>query len=85
MVELCLEALLNRPQCPEIRVLVRPGGYEPLKHSFPLLSSPPHGIIGADYMDEVALAPAFKDVFVVVHNGPSIHQNEAVRSFRSEL
>ncbi|KIJ54053.1 hypothetical protein M422DRAFT_42320 [Sphaerobolus stellatus SS14] len=74
---LLIETLLNHPNCPNLRVLVRPGGYDALKQSFPLLTSSPHEIVLADYMDEPTLAPAFKDVSLVVHNGPSIHQNEA--------
>lgn len=73
-----IDTFLNYPNSPNLRVLVRPQGVEILKKAFPLLSSPPHSIVDADYMDEATLIPAFKGVSIVMHNGPSIHQNEAV-------
>ncbi|GJJ13482.1 hypothetical protein Clacol_007736 [Clathrus columnatus] len=72
-----IDTLLNHPDCPNLRVLVRPQGVETLKQAYPLLSSPPHSIVQADYMDETNLVPIFQNVSIVVHNGPSIHQNEA--------
>lgn len=71
-----IDTLLNHPDCPPLRVLVKPQGVETLKESFPLLSSAPHSIFAADYMDEETLNPAFQNVSIVVHNGPSVHQNE---------
>jgi len=72
-----IEVLLNHPHCPDLRVLVRTGGVEPLKQAFPLLTQPPHAIVLADYMDERTLTPAFRNVSIVIHNGPSVHQQEA--------
>lgn len=74
-----IETLLNQPDCPNLRVLVRPGGAESLRHAFPLLTEAPHAIIVAEHMDEATLIPAFRNVSMVIHNGPSVHQNEAVR------
>jgi nucleoside-diphosphate-sugar epimerase len=74
-----IETLLNQSDCPNLHVLVRPGGAEPLKQAFPLLTQAPHAIIVAAYMDEATLTPAFRNVSMVIHNGPSVHQNEAVR------
>lgn len=73
-----IETFLNHPDCPNLRVLVSPNGVEALKETFPLLTSSPHSIFAANLMDEETLFPAFKDATIVVHNGPSIHQNEVV-------
>lgn len=80
-----IDTLLSRPDCPPLRILVRPQGVEALKESFPLLTSSPHSIFAADYMDEETLDPAFQDVSIVVHNGPSIHQNEVVSPKQSHF
>jgi uncharacterized protein YbjT (DUF2867 family) len=81
-----IELLLNHPDCPALRVLVRRGGVEPVRQAFPLLTLPPHDILKADYMDERSLTPAFRDATMVIHNGPSVHQQETVRrSFYSTL
>lgn len=80
-----IDTLLNRPDCPPLRILVRPQGVEALRESFPLLFSSPHSIFAADYMDEETLNPAFQDVSIVVHNGPNIHQNEVVSPKQSYL
>lgn len=74
-----IETLFNLPNCPTLRVLVRSGGIEPLKQALPLLASAPHSIVLVDYMDERTLMRAFHDVAIVVHNGPAVHQQEAVR------
>ncbi|KAF8583587.1 NAD(P)-binding protein [Ramaria rubella] len=73
-----VEMFLNHPSCPNLRVLVRHGGVDSLQKAFPLLTQTPHAIVVADYMDEATLTPVFRDVSVVIHNGPSVHQNEAV-------
>jgi uncharacterized protein YbjT (DUF2867 family) len=74
-----IEHLLTHSNCPTLRVLVRSGGVEPLRQAFPLLSQVPHTIVLAEYMDEMTLTHAFQNVTIVIHNGPSVHQQEAVR------
>lgn len=73
-----VDTFLNHPDCPNLRVLVNPQGVDALKEAFPLLTSSPHSVFATNYMDGDALVPALRSATIVVHNGPSVHQNEVV-------
>lgn len=73
-----IDTFLNHPDCPNLCALVGPQGVDALKETFPLLTSVPHSIVVANHMDEENLLPVLQNATIVVHNGPSVQQNEVV-------
>ncbi|OBZ76940.1 NAD(P)H azoreductase [Grifola frondosa] len=70
-----IKALLDSPNPPELRLLVRSqAAVDKLKTEFPKL--PPASFVIGDYLEASTLPPAFKGVDIVFHNGPAFHSQE---------